>query len=228
VLGALAALAASTPAAAQLPTPPPANAPVWGTGVAPPPGEPEPDADPEADPERKRPNGDLVEPWTERRGAARPDPWSDSRAASPLYEPRRLGPPPPYLEPMPNAPPPHGYELGTRARRGMILAGAITFGTLYTVSIILAAAAGSERGGGSLDPLYVPVVGPFLAAGTVQTTSLGTFALVADGVAQNVGVALFIMGFAAPETVWARKGASLELVPLAAPGTLGALVRGRL
>ncbi|MFO0760974.1 MAG: hypothetical protein U0359_31140 [Byssovorax sp.] len=89
---------------------------------------------------------------------------------------------------------PAGYTLKTRAHRALLLGGSITFGTTYLLSILSGAAAAANGEGSSITPLFVPVAGPFIAAGTVSTDDLGRFWLALDGITQAAGAGMLIAG----------------------------------
>lgn len=122
---------------------------------------------------------------------------------------------------------PPGYTLGTEARKGMVIGGAITFGTLYLLSA--AAAASAQDDPALFDqraPLFAPVVGPFIALGTEQPAATGSLALVVDGAGQAAGLALFIVGLAMPRKVWLRSDL-IAVTPIAAPGLAGLGLKGQ-
>jgi hypothetical protein len=130
------------------------------------------------------------------------------------------GPPPGYggygwYPPMPpeeiedeGQPPPPGYIRKTRVRKGLVIAGAVTFGSTWLVSAVLAGIAMDDGGddGDAFAPLFAPVVGPFIAISTLEAESLGTAILVLDGIAQAGGLAMLIAGIAAQESVYVRVG----------------------
>jgi hypothetical protein len=106
---------------------------------------------------------------------------------------------------------PHGYRPTQRTHRGPIIAGSVTFGTLYFFSL-LAAAAGTDaakNNGGSNDVawLYAPAVGPFLAL-TQSPSAVGNMFLIIDGLGQVAGLTLLIWGLTSPMTVLIRDDAA--------------------
>jgi hypothetical protein len=139
-------------------------------------------------------------------------------------------PPPSYYAPPPQPPArlpyttgqpiPQGYQLRTHARRGLVIGGSITFGVLYLFSIIAADA--SNRNGhhdDDLKALYVPAIGPFIAAANSDTNKS---VLVLDGVGQVAGLAMFISGFAFPQTELVRNDlARVRLLPMVGQGKTG-------
>jgi hypothetical protein len=102
---------------------------------------------------------------------------------------------------------PRGYHPVKRARTGAIVAGAVTFGSLYMISLLLAA--GSTDSANQLQQtnhesgLYVPVVGPFITMTQTSTTS-GNMALLLDGLGQTAGAVLLIWGLTSPQTLLIR------------------------
>lgn len=144
--------------------------------------------------------------FAQAQGGA-PPPGGSFPAAPPPYTPPpgRFSSPPVY--PLPpwivapatlpyddGEPIPAGYTLKTRLHRPLIVAGSITFGTSYLLSVIGAAAAVGGTDGGSYTPLFVPCVGPFIAVGTVKTDDVGQFWLTLDGLTQSAGAAMLIAG----------------------------------
>ena len=104
---------------------------------------------------------------------------------------------------------PPGYHLEERPRKGLVIAGAVVFGTTY----FLSAAIGMSSKNTDDRWLLVPVFGPFLdlgARGNNCTTSSSTtacdaletvvrFYLALDGVVQGAGGLLLISGFVFPK-----------------------------
>jgi hypothetical protein len=104
----------------------------------------------------------------------------------------------PYEEGMPVPP---GYQVRKRSVRSMVIAGAVTFGSTYLVSLAVGSTvlAADATSGKPLAPLFAPVVGPFVAIGTAHSDGAGTLWLVLDGVAQTAGAVVLIYGLAADE-----------------------------
>jgi hypothetical protein len=115
---------------------------------------------------------------------------------------------------------PDGYHRATRIRKGPIIGGAITFGTLYLFSVLAAASAQdtARSEGLSSSPeaaLYVPGIGPFIQMASTSTAT-GTVVLAIDGLAQSAGLALLIYGLTSPRTVLIRNDfAQAAIVPIA-------------
>jgi len=115
---------------------------------------------------------------------------------------------------------PDGYHRATRVRKGPIIGGAITFGTMYLFSILTAAAeqdAARSEGSSSSSPdaaLYVPGIGPFIQMAHTSTAT-STVLLAVDGLAQSAGLALLIYGLTSPQTVLIRNDLSqVAVVPV--------------
>jgi hypothetical protein len=125
-------------------------------------------------------------------------------------QPQRL----PYRE---GEPPPPGYHLDTRIRKGLVIAGATTFGACYLLSVGVAAAFQEDNHADDVTPLFVPVVGPFITLGTAHPTAFATFALTVDGAAQTVALGLLIAGLTSEEKLWVRDDVALRV----GPGSLG-------
>jgi hypothetical protein len=133
----------------------------------------------------------------------------------------------------PSKPIPDGYRLESNSRKGMVVPGGILFGISYGISLMVAASTSesstyysssySSSSSGvpfNNDLLYYPVVGPWLALGTLhdqldcsrstssysyssdysdctdQNSEIGMwrFMLIMDGLSQTVGAALVLLG----------------------------------
>jgi hypothetical protein len=106
---------------------------------------------------------------------------------------------------------PDGYHLGSRMRRGLVIGGGITFGLTYLAAVGVAVQVHNDEAEpvddffakkSDANALFVPVVGPFVAAGHLAEERGGAAAVaVFDGLAQAAGLSMFIAGLAAPKTV---------------------------
>jgi hypothetical protein len=103
---------------------------------------------------------------------------------------------------------PPGYRTEERMRKGLVIGGAVTFGTMYLLTALGAAICSDA--GGTCGALYVPAIGPFIQMGQ-SSTATGGFFLALDGVVQLGGVAMLIAGIAAPKTVLVRNDVGFEL-----------------
>jgi hypothetical protein len=111
-------------------------------------------------------------------------------------------------------------------RRGPIIGGAVTLGTLYLLST-LAAAVAQDNNQGQSNPsvgLWVPAIGPFIAiAGSSSATT--DWVLGVDGLGQCVGLALLIYGLTTPKTVLVRNDYGfVHVIPQVVPLRNGAAV----
>jgi len=102
----------------------------------------------------------------------------------------------------PGEPIPPGYHPVTRIRTGLVVGGAVTFGVMYLLTVVVAATI-HDAGGRSSAGLYVPVAGPFVQMANTSYASLDVL-LAIDGLAQAAGVAMLIAGIAAPKSVLIR------------------------
>jgi hypothetical protein len=124
---------------------------------------------------------------------------------------------------------PPGYRRVERTRRGLIVGGSVLFGSMYLVSVLVAAANDDvARNNGTSSPtdaLYVPAVGPFVQMLLKSNGALGNVALAMDGLAQCGGIAMFVVGLAVPKALLIREtlenGPTLRMAPLLAKGTTG-------
>jgi hypothetical protein len=156
-----------------------------------------------------------------------------------VYGPAADGYGPDYIAYEEGDPIPPGYVRDTRIRKGLVIGGAVTFGTLWLASVVAAATltANEEQqrttfdGEGNLVevevddyiPLYIPIAGPFITIATADAEVAGAVPLVIDGVAQVGGLAMLIAGLAARQDVLRRSvgEATIELTPVAMPGRFG-------
>lgn len=112
---------------------------------------------------------------------------------------------------------PDGYHPEKRVRKGLIIAGAVTFGVMYSMSAFSAAKGDGDKA------LFVPVLGPFIQLGHLDSSPIAPYVgaiLVADGVAQTVGVAMLIAGLASKKHVLVRQDVATTTVRIT-PLTMG-------
>jgi hypothetical protein len=189
------------PAGAQQPAPPGVQpgAPQPGAPPAPPPpgyGA----APPGYGPPQGYPQGYPPPGYGPPPGAyAYPYPYGYPGYMQPVPPPRTL----PYDEGQ--AVPP-GYHVEERARRGLVIAGTVTFGSAYLISILGASSAVASDDNSSDDfaPLFIPVAGPFITLGTAEDADGVAPIFILDGIAQVGGLALLIAGLAAQESILVR------------------------
>ncbi len=161
----------------------------------------------------------------------------------------------------PAKPIPPGYHLESHARRGFVVSGSIIFGISYLFAIVVAGQStegpsyddGSSSNNVPFSPglLYIPVLGPWLALGTVKdyncTTTSGSYSystctndasvwrtlLVIGGITQAWGAGFVILGLASRwQQLVLNDNVRAQLVPvrmgnsgqgLAMVGTFGGL-----
>lgn len=121
---------------------------------------------------------------------------------------------------------PPGYHESTRMRKGLVIAGAVLFGTTYLLSALVGAIVTDCQCGGTATALLIPGAGPFVELGQ-SNSATGSFSLVLDGLSQVGGLAMFIAGLAVPRTVLVRddyassSGFHLTVSPIVGPGQRG-------
>ncbi len=141
--------------------------------------------------------------------------------------------PAPYLIPRERTP----IRFESRPRYGLIVAGAVTFGSSYLMTAgitgyINAIDCGNgSHCSGTYWPLYVPVVGPFLYLG-MGDKDIRTFAspvFVLSGLAQLGGLAMLIAGAVARKKVpvYAEDSGRLSVAPYLSPTNAGIQAMGR-
>lgn len=140
-------------------------------------------------------------------------------------------------------PVPPGYSVDIVPRRGMIAGGAALAGGLHMISMISAIALDAEadqvitdeQGGqrtdpefsGRYTPLFIPLVGPFIAVKTSDANGTGSAILIMNGVAQVTGLSLVLSGLIATKKELVRDDAvSFTVAPLAAEGGGGVSLEG--
>ena len=107
-----------------------------------------------------------------------------------------------------------------------MIAGGTTLASLWVLSMATAAGGTSDN---AMSPLFVPVIGPFIAIGTHDGSAVGTAALAADGIGQLAGALLLAFGARNPIPFWKRAPSPLQLTPISLGGArIGAGVSGTL
>ena len=126
---------------------------------------------------------------------------------------------------------PRGYAPTTTPRWNLVKAGAATTLTLWGLSMIVGSTLDVDRsaphdaGSRTWAPMFVPVVGPWIAIETGGARDTAAAALVVDGIAQAFGLALVAAGFAMPKRELVRKPA-LVVEPTLGAATSGLRLRG--
>jgi hypothetical protein len=107
---------------------------------------------------------------------------------------------------------PAGYHLESHARTGLVVGGAVLFGTMYLISALVAAGDADAHSGSSnpAGALWAPAIGPFIQMTQTSSATAGLF-LAIDGLAQIGGIAMFTAGLASPRTDLVRNDFGLHL-----------------
>lgn len=185
-----------SPRVARADEPPPAAGPavVNVPADAPRSVEAPPTKTPEAPPS---PRASTVEPTENASSGPARMRWDDDRAA------------------------PAGYHLEGGVRSGLVIGGAVTFGSLYMLTALTAAALDGTNREGNAGALYVPVAGPFLHLKDASSDT-AKLVLVVDGLAQAAGAAMLVVGLTAPRTFAVRNDAAkIAITPVLGPGRAG-------
>lgn len=161
------------------------SAPAWAQSAPPPPGfEPHPATQPppsSASPTSASP--------TTRPTAPPPGPpvYGTPPAPPPYYGPETLE----YDE---DRPIPPGYHVESSVRKGLVIGGAVTFGAVYLINVLVAIPLVAHDD--DFTPLYVPAAGPFVTMATEQSEGAGTTVLAIDGIVQTGGLLMLVLGLA--------------------------------
>jgi hypothetical protein len=119
-------------------------------------------------------------------------------------------------------PVPSGYHPVQRVRKGFIIAGAVTLGTMYLLTAFGAAIAHDANQNGSADALFIPVAGPFLQMSQTSYTT-GQFLNIVDGLAQTGGLVMLVYGLSSPSTILIRNDVGVRtLLPVPYANSQGA------
>jgi hypothetical protein len=128
-----------------------------------------------------------------------------------------------------SAPVPYGYTKVTRTRKGLIIAGSVTFGVSYGLSTLVAAIGEDLRSNGEtstdVSALFIPIAGPFVQA-TRSESATAKLYLLHLGAAQVAGAIMLYYGLTSPKTVLVRND-QLSIAPMVGNGTSGMMVTGR-
>ncbi len=122
-------------------------------------------------------------------------------------------------------PVPPGYHVERKIRTGLAIGGVIVFGAMYALSV------GSAAGTNGDAALYVPVVGPFVAAAHLKDCggALGkllcgseAFLFAFDGLAQAGGIFMFAHGIGSTKSELVRNDvAGIRVLPTLSPSHAG-------
>jgi hypothetical protein len=121
------------------------------------------------------------------------------------------------------APIPAGYHLEQRATKSYVLLGTTMFGAAYLPSLFVTAAVvgGRQPDAPRIEPLAIPIAGPFVTIMTAHTGVPGGVLLVADGIAQTGGILLLIAGMKIKEPVLVFDTINATARLSVAPGSVG-------
>jgi hypothetical protein len=122
---------------------------------------------------------------------------------------------------------PAGYRVVNRPRTTIaaIGGGILLLSYLPAVYVGVIGTALPDTG---LEPLYIPIVGPFVAMGTSDAGATGIFWLGLLGVAQAGGAAMGIAGLVMPdEKLLYRNDVRLRILPVVGSGQAGLSVTGQ-
>lgn len=129
-------------------------------------------------------------------------------------------------------PVPLGYTPILRTRKHLIVGGAVTFGVVYGLSALVAAAGDDSTRGtdrtNDAAPLWIPVAGPFLEMGHTDLAT-GKLFFAGVGVAQLAGALMLYYGLTTKEHVLVRNDlvGGLTVTPIASHGASGMALTGR-
>jgi hypothetical protein len=91
-----------------------------------------------------------------------------------------------------------------RSRKGLVIAGTVTFTTLYFFTAV-AALMDADDGNSEAQALWIPVAGPFIQMSKTDGTDDSLDVLLAlDGLGQGAGLFMLIYGLASTKTVLVR------------------------
>jgi hypothetical protein len=143
-----------------------------------------------------------------RRAETYPTPMQQTTQGTYVLQSVAMSGPPMIKDWHPGDPVPDGYHAAERTRTGLIVGGAVTFGSLYLLSVMGAAIVhdANQAVGGSTDnadALFIPAIGPFVEMGKTTTAS-GNVMNVIDGLAQCSGLVMLYFGLTSPKHVLVR------------------------
>jgi hypothetical protein len=109
---------------------------------------------------------------------------------------------------------PYGYHPETRAKKGLVITGAVLFGVVYLLSTLVASVDDNSYDGNRYSALWIPIIGPFIQLGSNGNASGDNETLVLDGLAQAAGVTMLVLGLAFPRHILVRNDlTSISFVP---------------
>jgi hypothetical protein len=157
--------------------------------------------------------------------------------------------PPPPAQPLviygwdPDVEPPAGYELDWDANMGLVGGGIALVATGWTLSVLVGIAGATAEENEEEDhpaserddvttadwsPLYVPLVGPFIAIRTLDAEGWGLGLLLADGLMQAFGTVGIVLGAVDRDYKLVPSVAGVEVTPVWQTDFQGVVVKGAL
>lgn len=130
---------------------------------------------------------------------------------------------------------PAGYTAIKRARKGLIIGGAVTLGSTYMVCALTAAigadtarSVDGTRGTNEVAAMWIPVAGPFVQIARTDSATANVF-LFGLGGAQVAGAIMLYYGLTTEKRVFVRNDlvGSLHVSPMAGYGTTGVTLSGQ-
>ena len=143
-------------------------------------------------------------------------PYQQYPGAPTMYPPQGPAAWPRYIKDWQEGQPvPYGYHPEARARKGLVIPGAVIFGVAYLLSTLVAAADDDTYDGANrYTALWVPVVGPFIQMGRSTNTGDDMQMFFLDGAAQTAGLTMLVLGLAFPRTILVRNDVgTISLLP---------------
>ncbi len=116
------------------------------------------------------------------------------------HAPLQLKPHVLQLEHIKELAPPPGFVVRSQSRLGLVIAGSVVGGLSYLNSAVAGVAIDDGRGA----PMAIPVIGPFVAMGTLGENGGARAGLMLAGLAQGAGLAMVVFGVAMPKTTLVR------------------------
>jgi hypothetical protein len=193
--------------------------------------------------------GQPYPPYGAQPGAAPPYPgqppqWPPTGAApaAPAAPPAKRKPPAVVYDWDPDVPPPAGYELDSDANGDLIAAGVVLNVTSYLLAVLVGVAGSTveeeeedepayeqdSTTASDWSPLYIPVVGPFVAIETLDARGWGLGLLLANGIVQSAGIVSIVLGVVDRSHKVVAIGEEVAMEPLLGPDVAGLAIRGRL
>lgn len=111
---------------------------------------------------------------------------------------------------------PYGYHPEKRARKGLVIPGAVVFGVAYLLSTLVASENHTTYDGTTdrYTALWIPVIGPFIQMGSSSNANGDSQMFFLDGVAQAGGLTMLVLGLAFPRTILVRNDfGTISLLP---------------